>query len=194
MKNQNSLADFEVSGRSLGAIIDGFRHYPTVALTYLQKFGIAKSDQELDRDAWYRLDTWISALTAMTSEVGSNSMYRIGRSVPQNVALPAHITDIHACLASLDDAYRLNHRKNGVAMLNPSTGEKVDGIGRYTYEPVKDANQVICVCDVPYPCDLDRGLIGAMAARFEPTAKIQHDGDAPCRKKGGESCTYVVFW
>jgi hypothetical protein len=71
---------------------------------------------------------------------------------------------------------------------------KMEGIGQYGYEGTADTNQIISVCDDPYPCDLDRGLIAAMAARFEPSAKTQHDPNAPCRKKGGKNCTYIVFW
>lgn len=195
MTGQESLANYEVSGSSLTAIVDGFRNYPSVAVKYLEMHGIAKRNEELNPNSWYRLDSWILALEAMANEVGANSVYRIGKRVPENVVLPPHISDVRGALASIDTAYRMNHRKNGVMMFNPETGQKLDGIGSYGCELVPDANQVICkVVEVPYPCDLDRGLVGAIAARFEPLAKIQHDNDAPCRKRGGNSCTYVVFW
>lgn len=190
----DKFAGYEVSGESLGAIVDGFKNYPTVALGYLQKYGIVKKDQEVDRSGWYPVGPWLAALEAMMKDVGHNSMYKIGRSIPENSIFPPHITDIHSAIASIDVAYRINHRKNGVLMFDPATGKKSEGLGQYGYERSPDGNQIICVCDDPYPCDLDRGLIAAMAARFESTAKAQHDPDGPCRKKGGKSCTYIVFW
>jgi hypothetical protein len=52
----------------------------------------------------------------------------------------------------------------------------------------------LIIMETPYPCEFDRGLVTALAARFEPMTKTVHDNDAPCRKKGGASCTYVVTW
>ena len=189
-----SLAGFEVSGNLLRSIIEGFRNYPSVALKYLSQHGIVKSDKEVDAAGWYPVGPWIAALGAMVKEVGSNSMYKIGKSVPENAVFPPHIKDIQSAIESIDSAYRMNHRKNGEPMFDPATGKALPGLGRYGYEAVQGENRIISVCDNPYPCDLDRGLIAAMATRFEPTARTEHDNEAACRKKGGESCTYVIFW
>jgi hypothetical protein len=50
------------------------------------------------------------------------------------------------------------------------------------------------VCDNPYPCAFDRGIITAMAQGFELQAKVVHDDAKPCRKQGAESCTYIASW
>jgi hypothetical protein len=53
------------------------------------------------------------------------------------------------------------------------------------------------VCANPYPCDFDRGIVEAMAGRFRPQGSVpvvRHDGAQPCRKTGGESCTYLIRW
>jgi hypothetical protein len=50
------------------------------------------------------------------------------------------------------------------------------------------------ICENPYPCDLDRGIVEAMARRFEPAAMVFHDTKSLCRKAGGESCTFHVEW
>ncbi len=94
----------------------------------------------------------------------------------------------------MDIAYHLNHRKNGAPMFDPATGTMLDGIGHYKTEFLEKERRAIVVCEEPYPCEFDRGLVAALAARFEPMAKTAHDNDAPCRKKGESSCTYVVSW
>jgi hypothetical protein len=188
----------EVSGASLGAVVDGFRKYPTVATKYLTRHGLVKSvagkASDIDRDGWYRLEDWLAAYEGIANEVGWNSLFGIGKSIPENAPFPPHVNDIHSGLGSIDVAYHMNHRKNGTVMFNPETGQKLEGIGHYGYEPVSGDNRIICVCENPYPCDFDRGLVTAMATRFEPLARTVHDNEAPCRKKGADSCTYVVMW
>jgi hypothetical protein len=187
----------EVSGDCIGAIIDGFRQYPTVAMKYLAKFGLVKSGasniSDLDRSAWYPLDAWLQAYEGIGNEVGSNSMYSIGRRIPQNAQFPPHVSDIHTAIQSIDVAYHMNHRKAGVVMFNPETGAMLEGIGHYRYEQ-REERQIVCVCENPYPCDFDRGLVSAMAQRFEEFSRTTHDESSPCRKKGAPSCTYVVTW
>lgn len=192
--NSSLYSGVEVSGESLGAIVDGFRQYPSVAVKYLEKYRIVSQEQDVDRSVWYPLPAWLDALTAMASEIGANSMHRIGKSVPEHSAFPPHITDVYGAVASIDVAYHMNHRKNGVVMFDPQSGEHTEGIGHYGCEPREGENRIVCVCDTPYPCEFDRGVIGAIAARFEPMARAVHDPEAACRAKGGKSCTYVVFW
>lgn len=187
----------EVSGESVGAIIDGFRKFPTVVLKYLNKFGFVKQAQSLDevnRTMWYPQESWLSAFEAITNEVGTNSLYAVGRSIPENAIFPPHLNDVYAGLASLDIAYHLNHRKDGQVMFNPENGVMLEGIGHILAKPVANERRAVVHGENPYPCDFDRGIIAALANRFEPGAKTVHDPDAPCRKKGAESCTYVVWW
>jgi len=188
----------EVSGENIGATLDGFKKYPSVAMKHLLRHGIVKSkpgeEPEIDRAAWYPLKAWLAAYEAIATEVGFNSLYSIGRTVPENAVFPPHIKDIHTAIASIDIAYHMNHRKNGEVMFDPSTGKMLDGIGHYGYEPIPNEKRIVCVCENPYPCDFDRGIVSAMATRFEPGASTVHDSDAPCRKKGAESCTFHVFW
>jgi hypothetical protein len=188
----------EVSGASLGAIIDGFKKYPTVAMKYLTKYGLVKTvagkPAEIDRGGWYSLETWLAAYEGIANEVGPNSLFGIGKSIPENATFPPHVVDIHSAIASIDVAFHMNHRKNGVVMFNPENGSMLEGIGHYAVQPSEKENRIICVCENPYPCDFDRGIITAMANRFEPLARTAHDNEAPCRKNGADSCTYVVMW
>ncbi|HYQ01017.1 MAG TPA: hypothetical protein VER96_20245 [Polyangiaceae bacterium] len=188
----------QVSGASLGAIVEGFRKYPTVAAKYLTRHGLVKSvagkPADIDRDGWYPLEDWLAAYEGIANEIGLNSLFGIGKSIPENATFPPHVKDIHSGISSIDVAYHMNHRKNGTVMFNPETGQMLDGIGHYGYEAASDDDRIVCVCHNPYPCDFDRGIITAMATRFQPLARTVHDNDAPCRKSGADSCTYVVMW
>jgi predicted hydrocarbon binding protein len=191
-------AGIEVSGESLGAIVDGFKKYPSIASKYLSKFGLARADGgralAVDRTRWYSLKDWLSAYEGIAQEIGYNSLYSIGKSIPENAVFPPHITDIFGAIDSIDVAYHLNHRKNGTVMFNPENGSMLEGIGHYRASRVANDNKIVCVCENPYPCDFDRGIISAMANRFEKQARTVHDAEAPCRKKGADSCSYVIWW
>lgn len=188
----------EVSGESLGALVDGFRKYPSLAAKYLSMFGLVKCEPGeplvLDRNAWYPLKEWLLAYEGIARELGYNSLYAIGRAIPENGLFPQYIRSIKEALVAIDVVYHLNHRKNGKVMFDLETGEKLDGIGYYRSEFFPDENRIVCVCKNPYPCDFDHGLIAGLAGCFEPGAKTAHDKDAPCRKRGSDDCTYIISW
>lgn len=187
----------EVSGESVGAIVDGFKKFPTIAQKYLGKFGFLKANQSLsaiDRTRWYPQESWLSAFQAIAEEVGVNSLYGVGRLIPEHSTFPPHLHDVTSALCSLDVAYHMNHRKNGVVMFDPQTGMMLEGIGHMIATPVQGEHRVVVVCEDPYTCDFERGIISGLANRFDASAKTAHDNDAPCRKKGADSCTYVVWW
>jgi hypothetical protein len=53
------------------------------------------------------------------------------------------------------------------------------------------------VCHNPYPSDFDQGIIYAVARKFAPKGdfpSVKLDETAPTRKKGGDSCTFLVTW
>ena len=64
----------QVSGASLGAIVEGFRKYPTVAVKYLTRHGLVKSvagkATDIDRDGWYPLEDWLAAYEGIANEIG----------------------------------------------------------------------------------------------------------------------------
>lgn len=187
----------ENSGESVGAIVEGFRKFPTIAQKYLCKYGFLKPNQtiaDLDRSRWYPEESWLLAFEAISNEVGVNSLYGVGRAMVENAVLPPQIVDVPTALGSLDIAYHMNHRKNGKVMFNPETGAMLEGIGHFTMTIELEEKRVTVVSNTPYPCDFERGIVGGFANRFDASAKTIHDAGAPCRKKGAESCTYVTWW
>jgi len=193
--SEQSYKGIEVSGDGLGAMLDAFKQYPSIVMKYLGKHGMldAKSGQ-VDRSMWYPLDTWLVAFQAISKDIGLNSLYTIGKKIPENAPIPPHIKDIRSALTGIDVVFHATHRKNGELMFDPTTGNMLEGIGHYKCELSAGEQKTIVVCDNPYPCEFDRGIVTGFANRFEAMAKVAHDNSGPCRKKGGASCTYVVSW
>lgn len=186
----------EVAGASIGGMLDAFQQYPSIVTKYLVQFGLVSGKQtDIDRTAWYPLNKWLETHQAIAKDVGLNSLYTVGKKVPEYVELPPEVKDIRSVFGTLNIAYHLTHRKNGVIMFDPATGVMLDGIGMVTCEFGPNNEQKLTLkFEIPYPCEFNRGLIHAFALRFEPAARVVHDNNAPCRKKGGASCTYHVSW
>jgi hypothetical protein len=187
----------EAYGASIEAIVDAFKLFPSVALKRLVAAGIGTMQGKnivVERDAWYSQEKFLSAFENIALEVGPRALFQYGHHVPKHAPFPPTITDIHSAMASMDAAYHMNHRKGGVVMFDPATGKMLEGIGHYGYSPVPKERRIISVCENPYPCDFDRGIITSLAARFEKASRVAHDDTAPCRRKGADSCTYVVSW
>jgi hypothetical protein len=70
----------------------------------------------------------------------------------------------------------------------------IEGIGHYGFNKIENENLIISVCDNPYPCDFDLGILTYMAQLFKPQAKVVCDSTKHCRKKHGQSCTYLISW
>ena len=187
----------EVFGASIDAIVEAFRLFPSVALKQLASYGIGTvkgRDVVVDRDAWYPLSNWLAAYESIAKTVGPRALMQIGQQIPKHAPFPPTINDIHSALSSLNAAYHMNHRKRGKVMFDPETGQLTPGIGSYGYTPVPRERKIISVCENPYPCDFDKGLITALANRFEKMSRVVHDDDAPCRRTNAESCTYTISW
>jgi hypothetical protein len=187
--------DIEVSGVSLGAMTDGFKAFRSLAVKYLMQHGLmASKNDPVDVTKWFPLTAWINAARAIEQEVGSNVMFDVGDSVPRNAKFPDSIKDIESALRSIDVAYHMAHRKSGVVMFNPATGVMLEGIGHYVVTRAAGEKKISIVCDDPYPCRLDEGIITAMAKRFQRIASVVHETKKPCRYKGGDACTFTVIW
>jgi len=188
----------EVFGGFVDSVVEAFKLFPSVALKRLTSNGIgamnARGEIVIDRQSWYPLEKWLAAYDDIAGTVGTRALFQIGQQIPKNAALPPTVNDIHSSIAAVDVGYHMNHRKNGKVMFDPASGQKTKGLGSYGCRPVPGERRIVSVCENPYPCDFDRGVLSAFANRFEKLARVQHDDRAPCRKAGGASCTYTIFW
>jgi hypothetical protein len=69
----------------------------------------------------------------------------------------------------------------------------LEGIGHYGYEAV-GARRIVAVCDAPYPCAFDRGILVGVSSRFEPHATRRARSKAPCRSQGQDRRTFIITW
>lgn len=142
---------------------------------------------------WYKQIDWLNTFKSISEEMGETILFFIGKSIIDNAEFPPEINSLEKGLASIDIAYHMNHQKGGKQMFNPENGEKLNGIGFYKVTEVQD-NQIKMVCENPYPCDFDRGIITSMARKFEQLAEVKLDLSTKGRKDGKKSSTYLITW
>ncbi|NDJ75785.1 MAG: hypothetical protein GYB65_05970 [Chloroflexi bacterium] len=163
----------EVSGRVLKAWIAGTEHK---VIPYLEAHEIFHVQPE----AWYPKQP---ALNALRKFGQVSSLFNAGLMIPQHAEFPPNIDDLETAVNLLDQAYHMNHR----------SGE----IGHYIVKAINERS-IVMVCENPYPCEFDFGLLHVLAQRFKPEGvekiEVNHDPDEPCRKTGGDSCTYHIVW
>jgi hypothetical protein len=168
----------QVNGETVYSIIDGMGAFKQSALKILAQNNIADPKP----GQWYSQQDWLNAFKTISDTIGSQTLFMIGKKIPENAKFPPEIDHIEKALGAIDVAYHMNHR----------FGE----IGTYGFKKTGDHTATM-VCKNPYPCDFDRGIVTAMATRFKPAGSmpvVTHDDGAPCRKKGADSCTYHVKW
>jgi hypothetical protein len=169
----------EVIGRTVYTIVAAMGVTRSLALLILRQNGIDNPQPA----EWYSQQAWLDAFRDISRQLGGPSLWKIGLKIPENAIFPPEIDSLEGALRSIDVAYHMNHRG----------GE----IGHYTLQEF-GANSAVMVCNNPYPCDFDRGIIEAMANRFRPhpgsAVRVAHDDSQPCRKTGGDACTYLLSW
>ncbi len=186
-------SDVEVNGQTVLSIANGMGTMKNMGLKILSDNNITDPTPA----NWYPQQDWLNAFKQISENVGANTLFSIGKSIPENAEFPPDIDSIDKALAAIDVAYHMNHRLNGQPLFNPQTGQMQEGIGHYQCNKISD-NKAEITCDNPYPCDFDRGIIEAMAKRFKPSSSfrvtVDHDDTKGCRKKESNSCCYIVTW
>ncbi|HEX4386711.1 MAG TPA: hypothetical protein VH083_27340 [Myxococcales bacterium] len=189
--------DIQVLGAAVNNIIEGLGAFRLLASHILNDVGIGSLDESgnfhLDKQAWYSFGAYLRAYSRMERELGPTIIYSAGLTIPRNAIFPKGIDSLETGLRSIDVAYHMNHGRHGEALFDAATGQMKNGIGHYHARRATDRRFEL-ICENPYPCDLDRGIVEAMARRFEPSAMVFHDTKSLCRKLGGESCTFHVEW
>jgi hypothetical protein len=197
-RTQIAPGQFQVLGANLQIVLDGFGSFSLLSNQILLEEGLGTSDGrgtvKFEAGAWYPLERWLKALERIGNEFGHLLLYQSGMTTPKNAVFPPTVTDIRSALRCVDVAYHMNHAMGGESMFNPGTGEMGEGIGHYGYTQALNKNLITIESTTPYPCDFDRGIIIAMAQRFQTSATLIHDTSTPCRKHGGGSCSYHVTW
>ena len=104
----------EFSGGMIGAIVDAFKLFPSVALKQLVSHGIGTpkgKEVVIDPQGWYPIESWLAVFESFATTVGPRALFQIGQHVPKYAALPPGINDVHSSLGAVDMGYHLNHRR-----------------------------------------------------------------------------------
>ena len=169
----------EVNGETVLSVIDAMGIFKSQAMKILEQNGVIDPAPGM----WYQQQAWLDAFKFISEEIGPNTLYNIGRKIPENAQFPPDIDNIEKALSAIDVAYHMNHRG----------GE----IGHYTFESTGEKSGKV-ICNNPYPCEFDKGIVESMARKFQPADSIMimvtHDQSGGCRSNGGETCTYNVTW
>lgn len=170
--------DVEVLGDVVLSFVEVMGAFRRLAEQILAEHGI-ESPQSGE---WYSQQSWLDSFKAITEQIGPNTLFMLARQIPLSAPMPGEIDTVEKALFSLDAAYRATHRG----------GE----VGHYIFVKSGDRSGQMHTMN-PYPCDFDRGILDALTRRFEPAnpyLDIVHHDDAPCKKKGADSCTYTISW
>jgi hypothetical protein len=198
MSNPFDARGITATGSSVFAIVEAVKAFSVLVNVLLEVMKVQTRDATgaltVDPNAWYPIEDTLLAHKKVDSLLGGRGLEKVGSFIPQHAVFPPDIDNIHSALRSIDIAYHMNHRKDGEPMFNPATGALLEGIGHYGFKLVEGKREIVMVCDNPYPCRFDLGIIKGMAHRFEPRATVTHDTSTACRQKGAATCTYVVTW
>ncbi|WP_239014605.1 hypothetical protein [Archangium violaceum] len=182
MSNRVIPPEVEVLGQSIMAMIGGMELLQARAQRILAENGIP----QLEPMRWYSMRKAITAIQSIEQKIGPVTMRAVGRKIPEHAKFPSNIRLLEDALRSLDVAYQMNHR-----------GQQSGNIGGYRFEPAKGGRGGHMICDNPYPCNFDHGIVEALCERFRPKdamwVRVEHDPQS-CRQKGDFACTYQMTW
>ena len=168
----------EVMGGVVMSVINAMGAFQGLARRILGQHGMADTQEQ----KWYPMQSWLDALKMIAEEIGPTTLFHVGTQIPSRADIDPSINTIEKALTALDEAYRSAHRGGDVGSLRFSRTSGRSGVVE---------------AKTPYPCDFDRGVIHSLARRFEPSnavLDVRHDDYMPCKKQGGEYCTYSVIW
>ena len=170
-------ATAQVLGQSVLAIVGGMENNRARALQLLAEQGLSP----LEPEGWYPQQPVLDVFRCIFERIGPSTVRAIGRKIPEWAVFPK-AASIEDALRGIQVAYQLNHRHGD--------------IGRYHFEPTGLRSGRV-VCENPYPCDFDQGLVEAVAERARPLhslrVRVEH-APSSCRQRGDDACVYAVSW
>jgi hypothetical protein len=171
----------EVNGQTILSFVHALPSSQATFYKVLGDHGLS----DIYKEGWFSQEKWLHAFKEIYETLGPNTLFMIGKAIPENAIFPDEIDSLEKALSSIDVAYHMNHRGGEIGYYQLSNFDL-------------NARMAIMECKNPYPSDFDRGIIMTMLRRFLPKESVKHnvvlDTDKPTRLDGGEQCTYIVSW
>jgi hypothetical protein len=171
----------QVNGQTVLSVVNALSAGQDSRSKILEKYGISNPQPE----KWYSQEKWLEAFQEISDKVGQNTLFAIGKAIPENAKFPPEIDNLEKALSAIDMAYHMNHTKGD--------------IGYYKLTSFNSATRIATMeCKNPYPSEFDRGIITTMLRKFKPKDSLKNDVvldlSKPSRLKGDDSCTYKITW
>jgi len=166
--------DATVSGGNILSMLAAMGPFRKRGEYLLEENGIG----QVSAEGWYPLAAYVRSLRAIGEKMGPNTLFQIGRQIPNHVPLPPGLDTFEKVLASFGQAFDMNHRG-----IQPGT---------ITFA-VQNPRTATITTGTPYPCDFDRGVIAGFFQHLLRTRpNVEPVATEPCKARGGETCTYAV--
>lgn len=171
----------EVNGQTILSFVNALPAFKVTMEAILANYGLVNIQPE----QWYSQKSWLDAFREIGEKYGANTLFAIGKVIPESAKFPPAIDDLEKALSTIDVAYHMNHQN----------GE----IGYYKLISFNSSlRTAVMECKNPYPSSFDRGIITTMARKFRPKdsilVNVEVDNNFPSRLNGADSCTYKVGW
>ena len=168
-------SNVEINGYGLRSMFNGIAQTITETETtrLFQKYSLFP----LDDNQWYLQQNCLDMLQELA---GSIDLVAVGMRVFQPAANPDVKTVVDA-LSWLESAYQIVHRGGDC--------------GAYQFSQL-DEYLGRMICHNPYPADLDFGLFYSLLKHYQTTGDmcVEWDTKKPNRKKGADSCEFIIGW
>lgn len=171
----------EVIGQTVLATMAAFPDsMKSVGLTILENNGL----KDLNAMNWYSQKKWLDAFRQISEKFGQNTLFEIGKKIPENAVFPPQVNTLEQALSSIDVAYRMNHRNGEIGYYKLLS---FDG----------KAKKAVMECYNPYPCSFDKGIIISLSRKFHRgngVINVELDTTRPSRLQNGEKSWYIITW
>jgi len=182
----------EVNKQTVLSVVNSMDKGKDTRLSILIDNGINPEEKE-----WFNQQKWLNAFKDIAIKLGDMNLFLIGKAIIDNAEFPP-IKDLKEALMSIDVAYHMNHRLDGIIMFDLATGKITEGIGHYKLAEFNEKERkATMICNNPYPSKFDEGIITQLVRKYRPKMAretIQLDESKETRKTGGDSCTYIITW
>jgi len=164
---------FQVSGGNILSMLSAMGPFRKRGEQLLSEQGI----ESVSAEAWYPLEGYVRALETIGEKMGPNTLFQIGKKIPDHIMLPPGLDSFEKIAASFGMAFEMNHRGHP---------------GKITYQMTGDSSVTI-VTGTPYPTDFDRGVTqGFFHKLISARVNVVEATSQPSKREGAETSTFLV--